>query len=145
MEPIHREGAPRRSPTVGGIVAAVGGVLVIAGTWFELVRVTVGRGATQVSVSKSYFDTDHGKVVIALGVVVLVVALSSLLKPDLGVIVPVVIAVAGLAAFGFALYDRIDLKDASDAVGATFGPALYIVMGGGLVSTIGALFVARDD
>src|SRR5690348_9139870 len=98
MEPTHRSDDRRRSP-VGGIAAAIGGGVVIAGTLFELVSVTVTRGAAEVTASKSYIDTDHGKVVAALGVVVLVVALSSLLKPDLGIIVPVVIAVAGLAAF----------------------------------------------
>src|SRR5690349_9462324 len=140
MEPTERTGDRLR---IGGIVAAVGGVAVIAGTFFELLSVTVGRGAVEVSASKTYFDTDNGKVVAALGVVVLVVALGSLLT-DLGIIVPIVLAAAGLAAFGFALYDRIDLNDASDAAGATFGPALYVVMAGGLVATVGAVMVARE-
>jgi hypothetical protein len=29
-------------------------------------------------------------------------------------------------------------------VGATFGPALYIAMAGGIVATVGAMLVSRD-
>ena len=121
-------------------MAAVGGAAIIVGTVLELLSVSVGKS----EVSKTYLDTDNGKAVAALGVVVLVVALSSLLRPGLGVIVPIVIAAAGLAAFGFALYDRIDLNDASDAAGATFGPALYVAMAGGIIATVGAILVSRD-
>ena len=121
-------------------MAAVGGAAIIVGTLLELLSVSVGKS----EVSKTYLDTDNGKAVAALGVVVLVVALSSLIRPGLGVIVPIVIAAAGLAAFGFALYDRIDLNDASDAVGATFGPALYVAMVGGIIATVGGMLVSRD-
>jgi len=140
VEPTERRGRRHHRSNVGGIVAAVGGAAIIVGTLLELLSVSVGKS----EVSKTYLDTDNGKAVAALGVVVLVVALSSLIRPGLGVIVPIVIAGAGLAAFGFALYDRIDLNDASDAVGATFGPALYIAMAGGIVATIGAMLVSRD-
>ena len=125
-------------------MAAVGGAVIVAATFFELLGITVGRGAAELSASKSYLDTDNGKVVAALGVVVLVCALGSLIARDLGVIVPIAVAAAGLAAFGFALYDRIDLNDAAEAVGATFGPALYVAMAGGLVATVGALLIARE-
>jgi hypothetical protein len=80
-----------------------------------------------------------------LGVVVLVSALASLVVRDLGAIVPITIAAAGLASFGFALYDRIDLNDVADAVGASFGPALYVAMAGGLVASVGAVLVAREQ
>ncbi len=144
MDATERGDGGHHRSNIGGIVAAIGGAAIIVGTLFELLSVTVGRGAAELSASKSYLDTDNGKAVAALGVVVLVVALSSLIRPDLGVIVPIVIAAAGLAAFGFALYDRIDLNDASDAVGATFGPALYVAMAGGIVATVGAMLVSRD-
>jgi hypothetical protein len=140
---VHQDQPAERArprPNVGGVVAAVGGALVIVGTLFELVSVTVGR----VSAAKTYLDTDNGKVVAALGVVVLVSALASLVVSDLGAIVPVTIAAAGLAAFGFALYDRMDLNDAADAGGASFGPALYVAMAGGLIATVGAVLVARS-
>jgi len=143
VEPTERS-EPHHRSNVGGIVAAIGGAAIIAGTLFELLSVTVTRGSVELSASKSYLDTDNGKAVAALGVVVIVVALSELIRPGLGVIVPIVIAAAGLAAFGFALYDRIDLNDANNAVDATFGPALYIAMAGGLVATIGAMLVSRD-
>jgi len=126
---------PRHS-RVGAIVAAIGGAVVIAGTLFDLVSVT--------HASKTYIDTNNGKVVAAMGVGVLVVALAALIRPGLGIIVPVVIAAAGLAAFGFALYDRIDLNDATDAVNGSFGPALYLAMAGGIVATVGAMLLSRD-
>jgi hypothetical protein len=49
-----------------------------------------------------------------------------------------------LAAFGFALYDRIDLNDRAEAVGASFGPALYVAMAGGVLATVGAMLIARE-
>ena len=126
-------------------MGAIGGAVIVVGTLLELLSVTVGRGAAEVTASKSYLDTDNGKVVAALGVVVLVCALGSLIARDLGVMVPIAVAAAGLAALGFALYDRIDLSDGADAVGASFGPALYVAMAGGLVATVGAMLIARES
>jgi hypothetical protein len=135
----------RTGPSIGGIVGAIGGAVIVVGTLLELLSVTVGRGAAELSASKSYLDTDNGKVVAALGVVVLVIALGSLVARDLGVMVPIAVAAAGLAAFGFALYDRIDLNDGADAVGASFGPALYVAMAGGVLATVGAMLIAREE
>lgn len=142
MDPSPDAGTDRGR--VGAVVAAIGGAVIVVATFFELLSVTVGRGAAEVSASKTYLDTDNGKVVAALGVVVLVCALGSLIARDLGVMVPITVAAAGLAAFGFALYDRIDLDDGAAAVGASFGPALYVVIAGGLVATVGALMIARE-
>jgi hypothetical protein len=134
-----------RSPSnLGATVAALGGAVIVASTFFDLVNLTITRGSAELSAAKTYLDTDNGKVVAAFGVVVLVCALGSLVARDLGVMVPIAVAAAGLASFGFALFDRIDLNDPADAVGASFGPALYIAMAGGVVATVGALLVARE-
>src|SRR5262245_38315870 len=54
-EPGDDFAAPARSrPSVGGIVGALGGAVIVVGTLLELLSVTVGRGAAEVTASKSY-------------------------------------------------------------------------------------------
>src|SRR6188472_4268040 len=54
--------APARPHTsTGGIVAAIGGALIVASTFFELVSATIGSGRNQLSSSRNYLDSDNGK------------------------------------------------------------------------------------
>jgi hypothetical protein len=150
-----------RAPvSVGGIIATVGGIVVAGGTLLEMVKVSLGVSnlTTNTTLSTTYFDTDNGKVVAALGAVVLVLALATLVRPVSSIIPSIVVAACGLAAFGLALSDRLDLSDASDdyrreflrtnplrgLVKVTVGPALYVAMAGGLIATIGAVLASRD-
>jgi hypothetical protein len=149
----------RSSLSIGGITAAVGGLVVVAGSLLEMVKVGLGQHQlTTTTLSTSYFDTDNGKVVAALGAVVLVLALATLVRPVSNMIPAIVVAACGLAAFGLALSDRLDLSSAGDdyrreflrgnqlrgLVQVTVGPALYVVMAGGLIATIGAVLASRD-
>jgi hypothetical protein len=153
--------APRiRAPvSLGGVIAAVGGVVVVIGSLLETVKVGFGEGnLAGTTLSTSYFDTDNGKIVAALGALALVLALATLVRPMASMVPSIVVAACGLGAFGLALSDRIDLNDAGDAareqflrgnelrgvVHVTIGPALYFAMAGGVVVTIGAVFASRD-
>jgi hypothetical protein len=148
-----------RSISVGAIVAAIGGVAIVVGTLLDSVKVTVGSPKVNTTtLSTSYFDTDNGKVVAALGVIVLVVAVFTLVRPVTSVGPAMVMTAAALAAFGLALSDRIDLRNVGDdyrqryisdsaiqaLVHATVGPALLVVMAGGIVAAIGGLLAARE-
>jgi hypothetical protein len=149
-----------RAPvSVGGIIAAVGGIVAVGGTLLEMVKVGVGpNNLTTTTLTTTYFDTDNGKVVAALGAVALVLALATLVRPISSIIPSIVVAACGLAAFGLALSDRFDLNDAGDdyrreffrnnelrgLVHVTIGPALYVAMAGGLIATIGAVLASRD-
>jgi hypothetical protein len=152
--------APIRPPvSVGGIIAAVGGVVAVVGSLLEMVKVGLGPSQlTATTLSTSYFDTDNGKIVAALGAVALVLALATLVRPVANIIPSIVVAACGLAAFGLALSDRIDLNNAGDdyrhqffrenglrgLVQVTIGPALYVAMAGGIIVTIGAVLASRD-
>jgi hypothetical protein len=151
---------PARSRTgVGGIVAIVGGALIAVGTLFELVTATVGpAGRNQLQSSQTYLDTDDGKTVLVLGVIVIVLAVVTLLRPSRNVIWPIVVAACSLAALGIAIHDRVDLNNlageirdrfarsdaATGIVHVTIGPAVYIAIAGGVVATVGAILAARD-
>jgi hypothetical protein len=142
---VHEE--RRRPPvSVGGILAVVGGAVIVASTLFEVVSAKVGpSGTSQVTASRSYLDTDDGKVVAALGVVVLVLSLATLVRPARSIVWPIAVVACSLAALGMAIYDRSDLEDTgSAAVHVSAGPALYVAIGGGVVATIGALLASRD-
>jgi hypothetical protein len=145
--------------SIAGIVAAIGGVVIAASVLFDMLSASIGLDdASRTTVSRSYFDTDNGKVVAALGVVVLVLSLATLVRPARSVIWPIAVTACGLAALGLAIYDRIDLDNVagelrnriyhdnptSGVVHVTIGPALYIAMAGGVIATIGAVFASRD-
>jgi hypothetical protein len=145
--------------SVGGIVAAIGGAVAIAGTLLELLSVGIGVNALNtVTLSTTYFDTDDGKVVAAVAAAALIVALIALVKPMSSIIPSIVVAACGLAVFGFALYNRIDLDSQTDdlrrqltrnnpykgLVHVSIGPAVYVAMAGGILATIGAVMASRD-
>jgi len=145
--------------SIAGIVAAVGGAVIAAGTLFEMVSASVGfDAASRTMVSRSYVDTDDGKVVATLGVVIVVLALATLVRPARSIMWPIVVTACALAALGLAIYDRIDLDDvgrelrsriahdnpAAGIVHVTIGPALYVAMAGGVIATIGAVLASRD-
>jgi hypothetical protein len=148
-----------RAPvSVGGIIAVVGAIVAGGGTLLEMVKVGLGpNNLTTTTLSTTYFDTDNGKIA-ALGAVALVLALATLVRPVANFIPSIVVAACGLAAFGLALSDRLDLSNAGDdyrreffrdnqlrgLVQVTIGPALYVAMAGGLIATIGAVLASRD-
>lgn len=148
-----------RSINFGAIAAALGGVVIVVGTLLDSVKVSVGNTKVNTTtLSTSYFDTDNGKVVFVLGVIIVVVALVTLVRPVASMVPAIVLTAAGLAAFGLALSDRVDLSNVGDdyrqryisdtairaLVHVTVGPALLVVMAGGVIATIGALFATRD-
>jgi hypothetical protein len=148
-----------RSISVGAIVATLGGIVIIVGAVLDSVKVSVGSGKINATtLSTSYFDTDNGKVVVVLCAIIVVVGLWTLVRPASSMVPAIVLTAAGLASFGLALSDRINLNDVGDdyrqryisdrAIGAlvhvTVGPALIVVMAGGVIATIGALFASRD-
>ena len=123
----------------------------------QLVSATVGSGRNELSSSRTYLDSDNGKIVLVLGVLVLLVSLATLLRPHRDIVWSVVVAACSLAALGLAVHDRIDLDDvgseiqsrlaASGTTGSvhvSIGPALYIAIAGGIVATVGAVIAARD-
>jgi hypothetical protein len=149
----------RAAFSVGGIIAAVGGIVVVVGSLLEMVKVGLGPNQlTVTTLSTTYFDTDNGKIVAALGAVVLVLALATLVRPISSIIPSIVVAACGLAAAGLALSDRFDLGDAGadyrrayfsnnqlrGLVQVTIGPALYVAIAGGVIATIGAVLASRD-
>jgi len=144
---------------IGGVIAALGGVVVVIATFFEMLSVTLGLDAVrETTLSRTYFDTDNGKVVAALGVVIVVLALTTLVRPNPNFVVSVVMVASSVATVALALYDRIDLDGVTDElrtrlyhgnpapgiVQASIGPALYVAMAGGLFATIGAVLAARE-
>jgi hypothetical protein len=142
--------------SIAGMVAALGGAVIAAATLFELVSASIGADGNQLTASQSYIDTDDGKVVAALGVIVLVVALATLVRPARSIAWPIVVTACSLGALGLAIYDWIDLDDAGDqmrerlgtsvagVVHVTIGPAVYIAMAGGVIATIAAVLASRD-
>jgi hypothetical protein len=140
------------SVSVGSIVAMVGGVAAVIGSLLDMVKVAVG--SIHLDVSTSYVDTDNGKIVVALGAVVLILSAVLFLRPHASVVVPMGIAAAGLATLALAFSDRLDLRNLGDdyradnhiagVVHVTIGPALYVVMAGGLIATVGAVLASRD-
>jgi hypothetical protein len=147
-----------RSISIGAIVAALGGVVIIVGALLQSVKVTVGSTKIATTLSTSYLDTDNGKVVVVLGAIIVIIAVMLLVRPVASVVPAIVMAAAALASFGLALNDRIDLDNVGDdyrqryisdsairaLVHVTVGPALVVVMAGGLIATIGALLASRD-
>jgi hypothetical protein len=147
----------RRSLSIGGVVAALGGAVVVVGSLLEMVK--IGFGADQLaSTTTTYLDTDNGKVVAALGAVALVLAVATLVRSRAGIIPGILVAACGLAAFGLAVSDRFDLDNvgndyrhkffndsqARGLVQVTIGPALYVVIAGGLIVAIGAVLASRE-
>jgi hypothetical protein len=145
--------------SVGGIVAALGGAVAIGGSLLEMAKVSIGlENFTKVALSSTYFDTDRGKVVAAIGAAVVIVALATMVRPISRLIAPIVVAAGGLAILGFSIYDRVDLDSSTDAVRhrltvnnplsglvhVDIGPGLYVVMAGGALATIGAVLAARE-
>ena len=133
--------------------------MVAAGTLFEMVSASIGpQGAGRVSISQSYVDTDNGKVAMALGIVAFVVAAAALVRSARSILWPIIVAAASLAALGIAVYDRIRLDDVDSdlrqriyrdvrvpgVVQVSIGPALYIVIAGAVLATIGAVLASRD-
>jgi hypothetical protein len=150
-------GADIRPPvSIAGIVAALGGAVIAAATLFEMVSASIGADGNQITASQSYIDTDNGKVVAALGVIVLVMALATMVRPARSIVWPIVVTACSLAALGLAIYDWIDLDDAGSemrehlgttvvgVVHVTIGPSVYLAMAGGLIATIGAVLASRD-
>lgn len=132
-----------RSVSIGAIVAAVGGGLAVLGAFLEVASVDLALAASNnVTLSANYFDTDDGKIVAAVGLIVLLVGLATLVGWISGVVPAIVFAAGGLALFGFALNDRLDFDSALGRL--TFGPALYVVMAGGLVAAIGGVLASRE-
>jgi hypothetical protein len=142
--------------SIAGIVAAFGGAVIAAGTLFELVKASIGANGNQITASQSYIDTDNGKVVAVLGLIVLVVALGTLVRPARSIVWPIVVTACALAALGLAIYDWIDLDNADSdirerlgstvagVVHVTRGPAVFIAMAGGVIATVAAVLASRD-
>jgi hypothetical protein len=132
----------RRSENVGAIVAVVGGAIAVIGTLLELASVGYALDArNRVSVSKNYIDTDNGKVVAAVAVVLMVIAVVMLVWRVSNAFTAVALTGGGLAIFGFALFDRFDLGSTTGDL--SFGPALYVVMVGGIVAAVGGVLSSR--
>src|SRR5262249_1919059 len=132
----------RRSENAGAIVAVLGGAIGVIGTLFKLASVEYALDANhQISVSKNYIDTDNGKVVAAVAVVVMVIAVVMLVWRISNGLTLILLTGGGLAIFGFALYDRFDLGSKSGSL--SFGPALYVVMIGGIVAAVGGVLASR--
>jgi len=132
----------QRAESVGGIVAAIGGAIAAVGTLLELASVKYTLDASHsIRLSANYIDTDNGKVVAAVGVVVMLVAVVTLVWRISGGIPAIVLTGGGLAIFGFALYDRFDLGSKSGNL--SFGAALYVVMIGGIVAAVGGVLASR--
>lgn len=152
------EGRVRPPVSIGGTLAALGSLIFGAGTLFEMVSATIGPAPSRISISQTYLDTDNGKVVAVVGVIALVLALATLVRPARSIAWPIAVAACGLAALGLAVYDRIRLDDvgddlrqriyrdahASGVVHVSIGPALYIVIAGAILATIGAVLASRD-
>ena len=142
MEP--RGEGRRRPENLGAIVAAIGGAIAVVGTVLEVASVQYALDANHdITLSANYVDTDNGKVVAAVGVVVMLVALATLIWRLTSGIPAIVLTGGGLAIFGFALYDRFDLGSKSGSL--SFGAALYVVMAGGVIAALGGVLAARES
>jgi hypothetical protein len=126
---------------VGCITAAVGATIATGGTFLELVQVTFRVDARHsLTAHGSYFATDRGRLVAAIAIVVLVVALAASLRGGDGVLFAFCGGLGGVAVLAFAIYDLIDVQDFVDnRAGARFGPALPVCIAGGAIILIGAL------
>jgi hypothetical protein len=145
--------------SIGGIVVAVGAAIAVAGTFLNMVKVTVGVNslrAVTLNSTTTYFDTNRGKLVAAIAAAVLVVALVGLLRGATTSCPPPWPASGASRYWAFSIYDRIDVDTFIDDQRASLkgntlrslfeanvGPALYVCMGGGVLILIGALMAAR--
>ena len=140
MEPRGEDG--QRPENVGAVVAAIGGAIAIVGTLFELASAEYALDARHaIHLSSNYIDTDHGKIVAIVGVVVVLAAVVTLVWRTATGIPTIVMTGGGLAIFGFALYDRFDLG--SKFGDLSFGAALYVVMVGGITAAVGGVLASR--
>jgi hypothetical protein len=128
---------------MGAVVAAIGGALVVVGTLLELASAEYALdSANSIRLSATYLDTDDGKIVMAVGIVIVVVALATLVWQVSNGVTAIVLTGGGLAALGFAIYDRFHLDTAHGNL--SFGAALYVVMAGGVIAAIGGFLTSGD-
>lgn len=145
--------------SVGGLMVAIGAAIAIGGTFLDTYKVTVGiQSLESVNFTSTYFDADRGKVVAGSGAAVLLLALIGLLRVGDHVVPAIVAGLGGAVILGLAIYDRIDLDNFLDdkrqqiqaqasrsLFHVSFGPALYVCMGGGVIIMIGAVMAARRN
>jgi hypothetical protein len=137
-----REEDELQSTRIGAALAVIGGIVVLVGTLLELASAEHTFDATgRIILSADYIDTDDGKIVAAVGVVLIVVALVALVWNIRSGIIAIVLTGGGLAALGFAIDDRIQLDTSRGNL--SFGVALYVVMAGGIIAAIGGVLTAR--
>jgi hypothetical protein len=136
-----------------GVVALIGGAVALMGVGVNEISANVGA----IQVTRTYFDSDSGKVVAAIAALGIVIALFGLLRPSPGWLVQVLVFVCGATIAGFALYDRLNISDdvhrlrvsvnGSVFVGSVttrVGVGLYLCMGGGVLMAVCALMAGRD-
>ena len=145
--------------SVGGLMVAIGAAIAIGGTFLDTYKVTVGiQSLESVNFTSTYFDADRGKVVAAIGAAVLLLALIGLLRVGDHLVPAVVAGIGGAVILGLSIYDRIDLDNFLDdkrhqiqaqssrnLFHVSFGPSLYVCMGGGVIVVIGAVMAARRN
>ena len=127
---------------VSGILALVGGALMVLGSVLPWAQVTSVFG----SVSLNGTEGD-GKVTLVLGLVVAVLGLVALAnhRAKLHILVPIL----GLIGGGVGLYDLLNVSSKFESVSSEFvrpsvGIGLYLVILGGGVALVAALFGATN-
>lgn len=129
----------RRGWSPGTIAMLAGGAAIIGGSVAPWAQVSAGIFSRSIG----GMDGD-GKLTLAAGVLIVILALVASASPGRGASVTVLLL--GLVAGGIAIYDTVNVADkaqqaenTSSLVTANVGWGLYVVMGGAAIALVGAL------
>jgi hypothetical protein len=158
----HTEGSTR--PTVGAILASIGGALLAVGSFLAWAEVSGGG----TSVTAKGVDGSDGYITLAAGAVALLVGIAMMTRQARRMLA-VLVVLAGIVGGGIGLYDALTAKDsvldaAAEELATSFGASaeqvrvaldqaidagqlnvsisigLYVVIAGGVVALIGGIF-----
>jgi hypothetical protein len=101
------EGTAQRGAPIGAVIAILGGVLLVVGSFLSWVELS-GGGVTE---TVSGIDGDDGKLTLAAGVIVILVGLVGLRFSRR--VLAVAAILVGLVGAGIGLYDALTAKDAA--------------------------------
>jgi hypothetical protein len=144
-----------KASSVGPVAAAVGGLLVVVGsflTWATLTIDATSFGGQKESQSVQGFDASDGKISLAIGVILIVAGLVAMRSKAAGGRrgMGILAIVGGLAAIGLGIFEVMDIKNDLDALVSglglpdgvashSIGIGLWIIIAGGLIGLVGGV------
>jgi hypothetical protein len=138
--------APRGGLEIAGVVALLGGVVGLVGTFLPWAKASAGVFSATVN----GIDTDDGKLALVASIAIVLFSLALLRRP----VNTVFVVLTVLAGGGAAIVAAVDLSDTSDRVStanassdivhASTGAGLYVLLIGGGIAIVGAVLSLQN-